>query len=175
MSQTSLGLFAGLRTILLRRLWHPRVIINPSTGKILPLLHLSKSEPDLEDRWSLGILIFEMLCGFTPFWDGGSPVKIYENILKGRVKYPPYMHEDAQDLLSRLITADLTKRLGNLHGGAEDVKNHPWFSEVTWDRLAAKDIDPPYAPPVKGGQGDASQFDTYKEEAGVYGAVGDDP
>ena len=58
-----------------------------------------------------------MLCGFTPFWDGGSPMKIYENILKGRVKYPPYIHPDAQDLLQRLITADLTKRLGNLHGG----------------------------------------------------------
>src|ERR1700728_4683433 len=57
-------------------------------------------------RWSLGILIFEMLCGFTPFWDGGSPVKIYENILKGRVKYPPYIHHDAQDLLVQLITAD---------------------------------------------------------------------
>src|SRR5271169_5780195 len=60
-------------------------------------------------RWSLGVLIFEMLCGFTPFWDGGSPVKIYENILKGRVKYPPYIHRDAQDLLVQLITSDLTK------------------------------------------------------------------
>jgi protein kinase A len=74
-----------------------------------------------------------MLCGFTPFWDGGSPVKIYENILKGRVKYPPYIHHDAQDLLVQLITADLTKRLGNLHGGSADVKNHAWFSEVNWE------------------------------------------
>jgi protein kinase A len=36
-----------------------------------------------------------MLCGFTPFWDSGSPVRIYENILKGKVKYPPYLHDDA--------------------------------------------------------------------------------
>lgn len=115
-----------------------------------------------------------MLCGFTPFWDSGSPVKIYENILRGKVKYPPYLHDDAVDLLSQLITADLTKRLGNLHGASDDVKNHPWFAEVTWERLARKDIDAPYIPPIRGGQGDASQYDKYPEETEHYGAEGDD-
>ncbi|KAI9841034.1 MAG: camp-dependent protein kinase catalytic subunit [Sclerophora amabilis] len=127
------------------------------------------------DWWSLGILIFEMLCGFTPFWDGGSPMKIYENIIKGRVKYPPYIHPDAQDLLQQLITPDLTKRLGNLHAGSQDVMQHPWFAEVTWERLAKKDIDAPYVPPVRGGMGDASQFDKYPEETEEYGVSGDDP
>lgn len=122
----------------------------------------------------MGILIFEMLCGFTPFWDSGSPVKIYENILRGRVKYPPYLNPDAVDLLSQLITADLTKRLGNLHGGSEDIKKHPWFAEVTWDRLARKDIDAPYVPPIRGGQGDASQYDRYPEETESYGHSGED-
>ena len=125
-------------------------------------------------RWSLGILIFEMLCGFTPFWDGGSPMKIYENILKGKIKYPPYLNSDAQDLLQRLITHDLTKRLGNLHGGSRDVMNHSWFSEVTWERLLKKEIDAPYVPPVQGGAGDASQFDKYPEETEEYGRKGND-
>jgi protein kinase A len=115
-----------------------------------------------------------MLCGYTPFWDSGSPMKIYENILRGRVKYPAYINPDAQNLLERLITADLTKRLGNLYGGPQDVKNHPWFAEVTWDRLARKDIDAPYSPPVKAGQGDASQFDRYPEETEQYGQGGHD-
>lgn len=115
-----------------------------------------------------------MLAGFTPFWDSGSPLKIYENILKGRVKYPPYIHPDAQDLLGKLITADLTKRLGNLHGGSRDVMTHPWFAEVTWERLAKKDIDAPYVPPVRGGAGDASLFDKYPEETEQYGATGED-
>lgn len=83
-------------------------------------------------------------------------MKIYENILKGKVKYPQYFHPDATDLLQRLITADLTRRLGNLHGGAADVKNAKWFQEVTWERLAKKDIDAPYVPPVKAGVGDVS-------------------
>ncbi|OMP83545.1 cAMP-dependent protein kinase type 2 [Diplodia seriata] len=142
---------------------------------LAPEVVASKGYNKSVDWWSLGILIFEMLCGFTPFWDGGSPMKIYENILKGRVKYPPYVHPDAQDLLQKLITPDLTKRLGNLHGGSKDVMNHPWFAEVTWERLAKKDIDAPYVPPVRAGAGDASQFDKYPEETEAYGATGDDP
>lgn len=142
---------------------------------LAPEVVASKGYNKSVDWWSLGILIFEMLCGFTPFWDGGSPMKIYENILKGRVKYPPYIHPDAQDLLQRLITPDLTKRLGNLHGGSKDVMQHAWFVEVTWDRLAKKDIDAPYVPPVQGGVGDASQFDKYPEETEAYGATGEDP
>ncbi|PYH90798.1 camp-dependent protein kinase catalytic subunit [Aspergillus ellipticus CBS 707.79] len=141
---------------------------------LAPEVVSSKGYNKSVDWWSLGILIFEMLCGFTPFWDSGSPVKIYENILRGRVKYPPYLHPDAVDLLSQLITADLTKRLGNLHGGSDDVKNHPWFAEVTWDRLARKDIDAPYVPPIRGGQGDASQYDRYPEETEQYGMSGED-
>ncbi|KAL8649002.1 MAG: hypothetical protein Q9210_004656 [Variospora velana] len=142
---------------------------------LAPEVVSSKGYNKSVDWWSLGILIFEMLCGFTPFWDAGSHMKIYENILKGKVKYPPYIHPDAQDLLQRLITNDLTKRLGNLHGGSKDVMDHAWFAEVTWERLAKKDIDAPYVPPVQGGIGDASQFDKYPEDPEKYGEKGPDP
>ncbi|KAL3469606.1 kinase-like domain-containing protein [Aspergillus californicus] len=141
---------------------------------LAPEVVASKGYNKSVDWWSLGILIFEMLCGFTPFWDQGSPVKIYQNILAGRVKFPPYLHPDAVDLLSRLITADLTKRLGNLHAGPGDIKNHPWFAEVTWERLLRKEIDAPYVPPIRGGQGDASQYESYQEETESYGHGGDD-
>lgn len=95
-------------------------------------------------------------------------MKIYENILKGRVKYPAFIHPDAQDLLQQLITPDLTKRLGNLLHGSDDIKRHKWFAEVNWERLERKDIEAPYVPPVRGGVGDASQFDRYPEEAEDY-------
>lgn len=138
---------------------------------LLPVL----AEPLLtRKRWSLGILIYEMLCGYTPFWDSGNAMKIYENIIRGKVRYPEYIHPDARNLLERLITADITKRLGNLYGGPADVKGHPWFSEVTWERLERKDIDAPYTPPVKAGVGDTSLFDRYPEETERYGQTGAD-
>ncbi len=55
-----------------------------------------------------------------------------------------------------------------------DVMTHPWFAEVTWERLAKKLISMRHVPPVRGGAGDASLFDKYPEET-EYGATGDDP
>ncbi|KAF3289582.1 camp-dependent protein kinase catalytic subunit [Orbilia oligospora] len=141
---------------------------------LAPEVVASKGYNKSVDWWSLGILIFEMLCGYTPFWDGGSPMKIYENILRGRVKYPAYIHPDAMNLLQQLITPDLTKRLGNLYHGSRSVLEHPWFAEVNWERLLSKQIEPPYVPPVRGGIGDASLFDKYPEETEEYGKDGPD-
>lgn len=115
-----------------------------------------------------------MLCGFAPFSDNDSPMRIYANILKGIVNYPPHIHPDAIDLLQRLITADLTKRLGNTRGGAEDIKCHAWFAEITWERLAKKEIDPPVGAPVRGGVGDTSLYYEYTEETEIYGDYGYD-
>lgn len=126
------------------------------------------------DWWSFGILIYEMLSGHTPFYDS-STMKTYENILNAPLKFPKYFTPDAQDLLSRLITRDLTERLGNLQNGTEDIKNHAWFSEVIWDKLLDRCIETPYEPPIQQGQGDTSQFDRYPEEEVTYGVHGDDP
>lgn len=126
------------------------------------------------DWWSLGILIYEMLTGYTPFYDQ-TPMKTYENILLGHVRYPSYLHPDAVDLLQKLITKDLTRRLGNLQGGSSDVKSHPWFSEVIWEKLLSKDIETPYEPPIQSGVGDTSLFDRYPEEELDYGVSSPDP
>lgn len=126
------------------------------------------------DWWSFGIYIYEMLAGYTPFYDANA-MKTYENILNAELKFPPFFHPDAQDLLSKLIMRDLSKRLGNLQNGTEDVKSHPWFAEVVWEKLLCRNIETPYEPPIQQGQGDTSQFDRYPEEEVNYGIVGDDP
>lgn len=118
------------------------------------------------------MLIYEMLCGWTPFWDSKSVKGIYENIVNCRIKYPRGMNPDAQDLLTRLITPDLSHRLGNIYGGAGDLKAHPWFSEVNWETLEKRRIEAPYRPPI-GKSGDGSQFDVYPEEVEEYGATGE--
>ena len=102
-------------------------------------------------------------------------MKIYENILEGRVKYPPYIRPDAVDLLSQLITPDLSRRLGNSRRGAQEVINHPWFAEVPWDRLARRDFKPPWTPQLDGGDGDTSQYDKYAGVSFESGELGKDP
>ncbi|KAJ8099323.1 kinase-like domain-containing protein [Lipomyces tetrasporus] len=124
------------------------------------------------DWWSLGILVFEMLTGYTPFYDQ-TPMRTYEKVLQCEVRYPNYILPEARDLLSNLVTRDLTRRLGNLANGSADVKNHPWFGEVDWDRVLSKRIDTPYEPPIRHA-GDASLFEHYPEEELNYGIQGHD-
>ncbi|CUM52766.1 unnamed protein product [Debaryomyces tyrocola] len=124
------------------------------------------------DWWSFGILIFEMLTGYTPFYDP-TPMKTYENILNGTITYPDYLPPDILDLLQKLIVKDLSQRLGNLQDGSDGIKNHPWFKEVIWERLLSRDIETPYEPPITSGIGDTSQFDRYPEDKDLdYGISG---
>lgn len=104
-------------------------------------------------------------------------MKTYENILNGTITYPDYLPPDILDLLQKLIVKDLTQRLGNLQNGSDDVKNHPWFKEVIWERLLSRDIETPYEPPITSGVGDTSQFDRFPEDKELdYGISGvDDP
>ncbi|KAJ2757939.1 cAMP-dependent protein kinase catalytic subunit, partial [Coemansia nantahalensis] len=65
------------------------------------------------DWWALGILIFEMIAGYPPFYDEDH-YRLYEKILAGRIQWPAQFDPVARDLVSRLLTADLSRRLGNL-------------------------------------------------------------
>ncbi|CCK69219.1 cAMP-dependent protein kinase catalytic subunit TPK3 KNAG_0C01060 [Huiozyma naganishii CBS 8797] len=125
------------------------------------------------DWWSFGILIYEMLSGHTPFYDKNT-MKTYENIINAPLIIPAYVTEDAKDILKGLINRELSERLGNLQGGTADVKAHPWFSEVAWEKLLARSIETPYEPPIRHGQGDSSQFDRYAEEEINYDFDGED-
>ncbi|KDQ20182.1 hypothetical protein BOTBODRAFT_27590 [Botryobasidium botryosum FD-172 SS1] len=129
------------------------------------------------DWYACGILIFEMLAGYPPFYtDTGNsnPVALYEKILLGHVNYPPHFDPLAVNIIASYLTPDLTKRLGNLQNGSGDVFAHPWFQEVDWEKLYNRDIPAPYVPKLDR-DGDASQFERYDEaDLSEYGTVGAD-
>ncbi|KAI8136527.1 camp-dependent protein kinase 5 [Fennellomyces sp. T-0311] len=137
---------------------------------LAPEIIQSKGYGKAADWWSLGILIFEMLAGYPPFYDDDH-LKLYEKILQGRIRWPQYFDPHAKDLLKRLLTSDLSKRYGNLKNGADDIKNHRWFEGVDFNRLLARQIRAPYIPQIRG-DGDASHFDRYPETQEQYGVTG---
>jgi serine/threonine protein kinase len=102
------------------------------------------------------------VTSYPPFFDD-HPFHIYEKILEGRIVFPTHFTPAARDLVRKLLTADRTRRLGNLRGGAEDVKKHPWFAGVDWERVYRREIIAPIVPEIAG-PGDSSNFEKYPDE-----------
>ena len=84
---------------------------------LAPEIILSKGHGKAVDWWALGILMYEMLAGYPPFYDE-DPLGIYQKILEGKIKFPWHFDRHSKDLIKKLLTADLTKRLGNLKARA---------------------------------------------------------
>eukprot|EP01112_Ceratiomyxa_fruticulosa_P001789 TRINITY_DN1195_c0_g2_i1.p1 TRINITY_DN1195_c0_g2~~TRINITY_DN1195_c0_g2_i1.p1 ORF type:complete len:464 (-),score=68.51 TRINITY_DN1195_c0_g2_i1:327-1718(-) len=128
---------------------------------LAPEIIQSKGHGKAVDWWALGILIFEMLAGYPPFFDD-NPFGIYEKILGGRIQFPSHFDPNAKDLIRKLLASDRTRRLGNLKGGANDVKQHKWFKGVEWDLLYYKRVVAPIIPEVEH-EGDTNYFEKYED------------
>lgn len=66
------------------------------------------------DWWTLGVLIYEMLASFPPFFDE-EPIETYRKIIKGRIKFPRYLSPFAKDIVKNFLRSKPTKRLGIIH------------------------------------------------------------
>lgn len=99
------------------------------------------------DWWSLGILIFEMYTGRTPFKDDSKSI-MYRNIKEGPIYIPQELPEDVQSLLSGLIQRDTSKRLGFNEAVPFSIMNHAFFSGIDWEALQRKKIEPEWIPDV---------------------------
>ncbi|EPR79555.1 cAMP dependent protein kinase [Spraguea lophii 42_110] len=109
------------------------------------------------DIWSLGILIYEMLIGSTPFV-GNTPSEVYKKVLDEEIIIPENLDEDAKDLLQKILVRDQFKRLGN--NSIDELFEHPFFKGYI------ENIDkmvPPIIPKVRY-EGDASNFLTYTND-----------
>lgn len=104
------------------------------------------------DWWACGILCYEMLVGFPPFFDE-SPYGIYEKILAGKVQWPqaPQVDPLSKGLVKSFLNPDRTQRLGNMNGGPQDILDHPWFKGVDWVALERREIAAPIIPHTSSG------------------------
>ncbi|EPY32322.1 protein kinase A [Strigomonas culicis] len=128
---------------------------------LAPEIIQSKGHNRAVDYWALGILLYEMIVGYPPFFDE-APMKIYEKILAGTVQFPRWVDLKAKDLIRGLLTLDHTKRLGALKGGIEDIKNHKYFAGVDWNVVLQRKIPAPIPVRVRKA-GDTHYFDKYPE------------
>ncbi|KAI8072635.1 kinase-like domain-containing protein [Gongronella butleri] len=109
------------------------------------------------DWWAFGVLIYEMLLGQSPF-RGEDEDEIFDAILEDEILYPINMSRHSVSICQRLLTRDLSQRLGAGPNDAADVRSHPFFQGVSWDDMLAKRVPPPFFPTVSG-RLDTSNFD----------------
>lgn len=114
------------------------------------------------DWWTLGILIYEMLSSYPPFYDE-DPMKTYAKIMHGKISFPSHFSKEAVDLIRKLLNHKPTKRLGVTKGGAQSIKEHPWFDGFDWKALHEKRIPGPIIPKIKSPE-DISNFDDYPDD-----------
>ena len=118
------------------------------------------------DWWSLGVIMFEMMIGYPPFYSESSTetckkILNWENHLE--IRSETNISKDAVDILKRLINAP-EKRLGR--NGADEIKQHPYFKNVDWKHIKETMI-PPFIPQLKG-PFDTKYFDEYEETEPFY-------
>ncbi|KAK1335508.1 hypothetical protein QTO34_003294 [Cnephaeus nilssonii] len=130
------------------------------------------------DWWSLGILIFELLTGASPFTLEGernTQAEVSRRILKCSPPFPSRIGPAAQDLLQRLLCKDPRKRLGAGPQGAQEVKSHRFFQGLDWAALAARKIPAPFRPQIRS-ELDVSNFaEEFTRLEPVYSPAGSPP
>lgn len=99
------------------------------------------------DFWSLGVLLFEMCCGWSPFY-AEQTQEMYRLICYGKIRFPKHViGDDGKQFVKGLLNRNPQNRLGAKRGAAE-LKEHPFFKSIDWDLLYKKQITPPFKPIV---------------------------
>nr|XP_020650227.1 serine/threonine-protein kinase N2 isoform X2 [Pogona vitticeps] len=109
------------------------------------------------DWWGLGVLIYEMLVGESPF-PGDDEEEVFDSIVNDEVRYPRFLSTEAISIMRRLLRRNPERRLGAGEKDAEEVKKHHFFRLIDWNALLAKKVKPPFVPTIRGRE-DVSNFD----------------
>uniref|UniRef100_A0A8C5K0T2 protein kinase C n=1 Tax=Jaculus jaculus TaxID=51337 RepID=A0A8C5K0T2_JACJA len=109
------------------------------------------------DWWGLGVLLYEMLVGESPF-PGDDEEEVFDSIVNDEVRYPRFLSAEAIGIMRRLLRRNPERRLGSSERDAEDIKKQPFFRTLGWDALLARRLPPPFVPTLSG-RTDVSNFD----------------
>jgi len=142
---------------------------------IAPEIVLKQGHSKVADWWSLGILCYEMVVGLPPFYSDNFHMS-YRRLLEEPLQFPRHTSEICCDLLRGLLKIDPRSRLGSgedlHHSVAQDIRQHAFYKTLSWDKLLAKQLPPPYIPDVSSDR-DVSHFELAASREGALLSEGD--
>ncbi|XP_073520080.1 protein kinase C delta type-like [Phyllobates terribilis] len=94
------------------------------------------------DWWSLGIVVSKMAAGQSPFYTGSVSKMAYREITKGELEIPSWLNADLKDLIKKLLCKNPQKRLGV----CGNIREHPFFTNISWEDLEKRRAKPPFRP-----------------------------
>lgn len=103
-----------------------------------PEFIINREFNESSDYWGIGIMLYYMLTGYTPFYEE-SYEKIIGRVINENLTFPKFLDEDSKDLLTRLLHKDHKKRIVG-----EDVRKHPFFKGLDWKELEKQKVEPPF-------------------------------
>jgi serine/threonine protein kinase len=113
-----------------------------------PEMVQAKGHTHAVDWWTLGVLIFELMCGSTPF-EADSELQIFENVMQGikKANFPPSCR-GVSELVKALLEANPIKRLPMRMNGVQQLKAHKWYGSFNWASMEALKLCPPFIPHI---------------------------
>ncbi|RDX84503.1 Serine/threonine-protein kinase KIPK1, partial [Mucuna pruriens] len=132
----------------------PQLVVEPTSARsnsfvgtyeyLAPEIIKSEGHGSAVDWWTLGILLFELLYGKTPF-KGPANEDTLANVVSQTLKFPdtPIVSFGARDLIRRLLIKDPQRRLGSVKGAAE-IRHHSFFEGLNWALI--RSAPPPHFP-----------------------------
>ena len=117
------------------------------------------------DWWSIGVMFFEMVVGFPPFFSE-NPSDTCKKIVKWKEHFSipsdANLSPEAESFILRMVSPAET-RLG-IHG-VEEIKKHPFFKGIDWNNI--RKMKAPFIPELKNDY-DTHYFDTFQEQEPFY-------
>lgn len=103
-----------------------------------PEFILNREFNESSDYWGMGVLLYKMLTGYTPFY-GETHEKTVGRVINDELTFPKFLDENSKDLLSKMLHKDHRKRIVG-----ENIKKHPFFNGLNWTELEKQNVEPPF-------------------------------